>query len=75
MKRRILIIGAPAVMFIVGCASLDDKKTPELWEQGNQTGTHIDRPGLPPKTMDQYSIERAFRNSSVSMPGAPSWGN
>jgi hypothetical protein len=75
MNPHVLFVSALAVTFMVGCATPDDKESPELFETGSQTGTHIDKPGLPPKTMDQYSIERAFRNSSTSMPGAPPGGN
>ena len=64
MTRQALPVGVVAATFISGCASLDDKKTPELFEPGPQTGTNIDRPGSPPKTTDQNSIERMFRNSS-----------
>ena len=64
MKRHTLLAGALAATFVTGCASLDDKKTPELFEPGTQTGTHIDRPGLPPKTADPIAVERVFRNPS-----------
>jgi hypothetical protein len=71
MKRHTLLVGALAATFVTGCASLDDKRTPELFEPGTQTGTNIDRPGLPPKTTDQYSLERVFRNSGSSMVADP----
>jgi hypothetical protein len=67
MKPHAPLVGALAATFIAGCASLDNKTTPELFEKVTDTGTHIDRPGLPPKPMDQISIERAFRNSSGAM--------
>ena len=67
MKPHAVFVGTLVATFVIGCASLDDKKTPDLYEVGTQTGTHIDRPGLPPKTMDQTSIERVFRNPSSTI--------
>ena len=66
-----LLAGALAATFVTGCASLDDKKTPELFEPGTQTGTNIDRPGLPPKKTDPIAIEQVFRSSSSTMVADP----
>ena len=67
MKRCPLFVGALVATFITGCASLDNKKSPELYESSTETGTHIDRPGLPPKMADPIAVERVFRNSSSAI--------
>jgi hypothetical protein len=67
MRRLTPLVGAVAAAFVAGCASLDDSKSAELYDSNAQTGTHIDRPGLPPNMMDQNQIQRAFRNSGSAM--------
>lgn len=71
MKRHTIPVGALAATFITGCASLDGNKTPELFETGTQTGTHIDRPGLPPKTTDPFAVQQAFRNPGSAVTPDP----
>ena len=75
MKRHAVLFGALAATLVTGCASLDNQKTPELYDTATSTGTNIDRPGLPPKVMDQMQIERTFRNPAAAMPGPAPGGN
>ena len=67
MKRFALLVGAVAAAVIAGCTSLEDSTLVELYDPNAQTGTHIDRPGLPPAMTDQYQMQRVFRNSGTAM--------
>jgi hypothetical protein len=67
MKLLTLSVGAVAATFIAGCTSLDNSNQAELYDSNAQTGTHIDRPGLPPAMTDQNQMQRAFRNSGTAM--------